>query len=104
MSKATRFPLVALTLIILSTAPASADERVCRGTIGAITVDNLLVPQRARCTLNGTRVQGTIKVSRAATLVANDVLVVGNVQAEGATHVAVLAGLGSAAPSRSFRA
>jgi uncharacterized membrane protein len=36
-------------------APAAqAEERVCRGTIGATTVDNLRVPQDTSCTLNGT--------------------------------------------------
>jgi len=94
MSKSTKslLPLVALMLMALSPVSASAEERVCRGTIGARTVDNLLVPQGARCTLNGTRVQGTIKVSRAATLVANDVIVIGNVQGEGAAAVHVLDG------------
>ena len=76
----------------LAAMPAAAEERVCRGTIGPATVDNLLVPQNARCTLNGTRVQGTIKVSRAARLVANDVLVIGNVQGEGAALVSILDG------------
>jgi hypothetical protein len=84
--------LAALALIALSIAPANAEERVCRGAIGAVTVDNLLVPQGARCTLNRTRVQGTVKVSRGATLVANDVLVIGNVQGEGAASVRVLDG------------
>ena len=91
-SRRSLLPLVALTLIALAQAPASAEERVCRGTIGPATVDNVLVPQGARCTLNGTRVQGTIKVSRGATLLANDVLVIGNVQGEGAASVRVLDG------------
>ena len=51
-------------------AAAQAEERVCRGTLGAVTVDNLRVPQGATCTLNGTRVQGTVKVERNATLTA----------------------------------
>jgi hypothetical protein len=62
---------------------ALAEERVCRGTIGATTVDNLRVPQKASCTLNGTKVQGTIKVQNGATLVASGVRVIGNVQSEG---------------------
>jgi hypothetical protein len=33
-------------------AGASAEERSCRGTIGAATVDNLRVPQGATCALN----------------------------------------------------
>ena len=61
---------------------AHAEERVCRGTLGAVTVDNLRVPDRATCTLNGTRVKGTVKVESGATLRANNINVVGNVQAE----------------------
>lgn len=68
--------LVALAVI----APvALAEEKVCQGTIGARTVDNLRVPQDASCTLNGTRVQGTIRVENGAKLVANGVRVIGNV-------------------------
>jgi hypothetical protein len=70
-------------------ATASADERVCRGTIGARTLDNVRVPSGATCRLRGTRVQGTITVQRRATLVANRVRVVGNVQGENARKVVV---------------
>ena len=70
----------------------SAEERVCRGTIGAATVDNLRVPQGATCTLNGTRVKGTVKVERDATLRAFGVRVIGNVQAENARNVVVREG------------
>jgi len=86
---------VGLTLLAFSlagavtAAPASAEERACRGTIGAGTVDNLRVPQGATCTLNGTRVKGTVKVERGATLKARGIRVVGNVQAEGAARVNV---------------
>lgn len=69
--------------------PAAAEEGVCRGTIGAATVDNLRVPDRASCTLRGTRVKGTIKVGTGSRLVANRVRVVGNVQAEGSRRVVV---------------
>jgi len=74
----------------LATAPvAHAEERVCRGTIGAQTVDNLRVPQGASCTLEGTRVQGTVKVEEGARLTARSIRVVGNIQAEGHRHVVV---------------
>jgi hypothetical protein len=68
----------------LFTMPSTglAEERTCRGEIGATTVDNLRVPQGATCTLNGTTVTGTIKVERSATLKAQSVNVIGNVQAE----------------------
>ena len=66
----------------IAAVPAAAEERSCRGSIGAVTVDNLRVPQGATCTLNGTRVKGTVKVERAATLHASKIRVVGSVQAE----------------------
>ena len=79
-------PVIALAALIGAPA-AAAEERSCRGTLGAVTVDNLRVPQGATCTLNGTRVKGTIKVQRRATLNATNVRVVGNVQAENHKHV-----------------
>jgi hypothetical protein len=51
-----------------SVSPAVAEERTCRGAIGATTVDNLRVPQGARCTLTRTRVEATVKVERGARL------------------------------------
>src|SRR5687768_9686168 len=81
--------LMAAGFLLLSPVGASAEETTCRGTIGDRTVDNLRVPQSATCTLNGTRVKGTIKVERNAVLVANDVVVIGNVQAENAKNVKV---------------
>jgi hypothetical protein len=75
--------------LALAPGVAQAEERVCRGTIGARTVDNLRVPQGASCTLNGTTVKGTVKVERQARLVANDARVIGNVQAENARRVVV---------------
>ena len=82
--------LTAVMALALAVAPrraaapaAQAEERVCRGTIGATTVDNLRVPQGASCTLNGTRVEGTVLVERNATLVATRIRVKGNVQSEG---------------------
>jgi hypothetical protein len=70
-------------------AVAAADEVDCVGAIGAVTVDNVRVPQGAACTLDGTFVQGTVKVERDATLDANAVTVIGNVQGEGAANVVV---------------
>jgi hypothetical protein len=84
--------VLAAPLVLLPAAPASAEERVCRGTIGAITVDNLRVPDYGNCVLLGTRVKGTIKVEWMATLRAEDIVVIGNVQAENAKNVRVLDG------------
>ena len=82
--------LVATTAGVATAGPAMAEERTCRGSIGAVTLDNLRVPQGATCALNGTRLKGTIKVERGATLKAATVRVNGNVQAEGARSVTVL--------------
>jgi hypothetical protein len=71
-------------------ATAQAEERTCRGTIGATTVDNLRVPDGASCRLEGTRVQGTIKIETEATLRAKGVRVIGNVQGENARRVNVV--------------
>jgi hypothetical protein len=68
---------------------ALAEERICRGTIGAKTLDNVKVPQGATCTLKGAKVKGTIKVDRGARLEAINVSVIGNVQGENARNVIV---------------
>src|SRR5687767_12313534 len=70
--------MTAAALAFPSAAPA--EERDCRGAIGAETVDNLRVPDSETCTLSGTHVKGTIKVETGATLRASTVAVVGNVQ------------------------
>ncbi len=79
--------MVGLAALLMAASVAQAEERVCRGTIGAATVDNVRVPQGASCTLNKTRVEGTVKVERNATLVANTIRVKGNVQSEGFKRV-----------------
>jgi hypothetical protein len=67
-------------------------DGTCQGALGAVTVENLEVPQGASCTLDGTRVQGNIFVRNGASLTARGVTVIGNIQAEGASFVEVLAG------------
>jgi hypothetical protein len=84
--------LLALIFLLPTSPVARAEETTCQGALGAVTVDNLRVPQDGSCTLTGTKVEGTIKVENNATLVATDVEVIGNVQAEGAASVEVLAG------------
>ncbi len=78
---------LSLTSLIVGTSPAVAEEFVCTGTVGAVTLDNVLVPAARTCTLNGTRIQGTIVVKTGATLSASAVRVNGNIQAEGARAV-----------------
>ncbi|QIN85312.1 hypothetical protein GBA63_20950 [Rubrobacter tropicus] len=75
--------VVGVAALLMAASAAQAEERVCRGTIGGATVDNLRVPQGATCTLNGTKVEGTVKVERSARLFANGIRVKGNVQSEG---------------------
>jgi len=84
--------VLAAALATVAASPAGAEERVCRGSLGAITVDNLRVPQGATCTLHRTRVEGTIKVERGAILRATAVRVIGNVQGENAAAVNVSQG------------
>ena len=88
-----RGPLVALGVAaatVMSAAPAAADDRVCRGALGAISVDdNLRVPAGAVCRLTQTRIGGNILVDEEAALVARGVRVDGNVQSEGARRVVV---------------
>ena len=79
--------MMGLMALLVAAQAAQAEERVCRGTIGSATVDNLRVPQGASCTLNGTRVEGTVKVEQKATLVANTIRVKGNVQSEGFKNI-----------------
>lgn len=67
-------------------------DGTCQGFLGAVTVENLEVPQGASCTLDGTRVQGNIFVRNGASLTAQRVTVIGNIQADGASVVEVLAG------------
>jgi len=83
--------MIAATAALAATLPAAAqaEERVCRGSIGAKTLDNVRVPTGKTCRLTKAVVKGTIKVQRGATLVAKRVRVVGNVQAEGAKNVVV---------------
>jgi hypothetical protein len=69
--------------------PAAADEQQCRGQLGAVTVDNLQVPAGAACMLDGTQIQGSLKVETGAALDAKAIRVIGNVQAENANSVIV---------------
>jgi hypothetical protein len=94
MKRVTRWAAVVAVAgaMLLPAGQALAEERVCRGTIGAVTVDNLRVPQGATCTLNGTYVKGTVKVEGNAILRAFGIRVVGNVQAENAGNVVVREG------------
>ena len=88
---------VAMMIMVAVTAAAIpslalADEKVCRGTIGGKTLDNVKVPKGATCTLKGTKVKGTIKINSGGRLEAINVNVIGNVQGENARNVIVRKG------------
>lgn len=63
----------------------------CTGTLGADEVEKVYVPSGATCALEGTRVRGDVKVARGATLLATGARIDGNVQAEDATVVSLVA-------------
>jgi hypothetical protein len=92
MKKRIAIVVGAVTLALAPVQVAHAEETVCRGFLGAETHDNVRVPQGATCTMEGTFIEGTIKVETNATLRAFDVHVIGNVQAEGARSVNVTRG------------
>ena len=73
-------PFIAVALIALGSAATWADETVCTGSLGNVTVDDLRVPDGARCRL--TRVEGTVKVEGGATLETSRIDMIGDVQAE----------------------
>ncbi|MBC7940667.1 MAG: hypothetical protein H7Z19_13035 [Chitinophagaceae bacterium] len=75
------------TAACLVVGSASAEEFRCTGTVGAVALDNIFVPDGASCTLNRTRLNGNIVVGRGAQLYAGSVSVNGNLQAEGAASV-----------------
>jgi hypothetical protein len=89
MRRALLIPL-AVIVPLVAAAPAQADDRRCRGTIGSVHVDgNVIVPSGATCLLRNTRVDDNVFVRRGATLDARGVTVGGNIQATNHRHVLV---------------
>ncbi len=80
-----------LGALVLPASPAMADDRVCRGTIGSVSIgDNVVVPRGADCVLNGTKVDGNVIVKGGASvLIKNGARIDGNVQAENSAPVKV---------------
>jgi subtilisin family serine protease len=64
-------------------------EHSCTDILGAVIVDNLLVPVGHTCTLNRTRVLGNIKVETGATLGAININVSGSIQADKAGSISI---------------
>jgi hypothetical protein len=80
----TRSLSTSVTLSILAlfafAAPAAADT-VCRGTIGAVSIDDdVIVPPGASCTLDRTRVDGNVLVGPDARLTTDGARINGNIQ------------------------
>ena len=87
--------VLASSLIIVSGGVALAEDRVCRSTIGARTIDdNIVVPHGVSCTLDGTTVKGNVFVRADARAILVGARVDGNVQGSG-RKVAILLGPGS---------
>lgn len=88
---AASLPLTLSGVLIAISAPAAhADDRTCRGSIGAKHVDgSVIVPKGASCVLKGTRVDGDVKVYRGARLVTKGAKVDGNIQADNAKRVVI---------------
>lgn len=78
-----------LSALVLAAPAASAEERVCTGTIGAATLDDVVVPAGATCTLTGTTLEGNLKVERGATAVVSGARIDGNIQSQGHRSVTV---------------
>lgn len=77
-------------VMLMTASPTTyAEETQCRGNIGAVTLDNVLVPDGAFCNMTATSIKGSIVVGTASTLTATRVTVGGNVQAEGSTRVSI---------------
>jgi hypothetical protein len=76
-------------VLTFGSLPAAAEEFVCTGTVGAVSLDNIFVPDGASCVLNRTRARGSIVVGNGASLTATSVAITGNLQAEGAAGVSV---------------
>jgi hypothetical protein len=79
--KLTAAGAVAAAGLAFSASPASAQDLTCTGTVGAVTVDNVVVPAFATCTLDGTRVNGSVEVEAGGALRATRVNVAGSIQA-----------------------
>lgn len=71
--------------------PASAQDRTCRGVLGAVWADTVTVPAGAVCTLSGTRVRGDVLVNRNATLRTIRAIVLGNIKSSAARSLVVSA-------------
>ncbi len=88
--KKTLLTALVLAVALVGTPHVAQADQMCTGTIGAVTIDDdLIVPEDATCVLQGTYIDGNIKVEPGATLRATDVTVKGNVQTDDGDAVEV---------------
>ncbi len=81
---------IALAATVGVATPALAEDYECRGTVDAVSlVGNVIVPDDAVCTLNGTYVQGSIVVKSRSALNATGVTVTGGLQGESPSTVII---------------
>lgn len=73
---------------LLIAAPALGDDINCQSEIGAETVDDNLVIA-APCTLNGTTVEGNIRIFTGGSLTATGAVIDGNIEADTADFIAI---------------
>ncbi|MDQ3275553.1 MAG: hypothetical protein M3Q39_11150, partial [Actinomycetota bacterium] len=82
--------LVAATVVGMPSASAVPAQE-CTGTLGAVTVDRLVVPAGETCRLQGTTVNGNIVLGVGSALITNDATVNASVRAiEGPRTVRIL--------------
>lgn len=86
---------------IILPPPSQAADFICTGSLGAVVVDNLIVPDGASCTLVRTRVNGSVEIGANASLIARGVFVVGNIQGDGAGTVTITQAGPATAPIQS---
>lgn len=87
MRKLTLIAASAGLLLAASPAASASDDVRCTGTIGAVEVKQVVVPEESHCALNGTTVLGNATVLEDATLDARDVDVRGSLQTQRAEDV-----------------
>lgn len=91
ISRLAALAVVPLALGVAACDPSTrnANPEACRGSIGAVRVEKVIVPDGATCRLNGTRVDGSVEVKRDATLIATSSRVGGNIQSQNHREVRV---------------
>ncbi len=78
-----------LGVLLLGAAPAVMADVYCPPSLGKVTIDDDVIVV-GRCTLDGTRVKGNVKVESGGRLLVRNAYVDGNIQADGAYFVRVI--------------